>query len=208
MQTNWTVYYQKKSILPQFSRKITCNQIIKCLAKFIPKDKSLKVLELGGGNSCIAEFFCKTFNITNYHVIDNNDKGIRLFLKCNQQLNVDIQAFNEDVLTDNSHEEYDVSFSIGLIEHFKEDDLMSVVQKHFRYTKKGGIVLFAFPTGTFLYKFVRYFAELFKIWQFPDEMPLKFEKVHAIANKFGFIQYKYINWWILLTQRVCVYIKK
>jgi predicted SAM-dependent methyltransferase len=44
--------------------------------------------------------------------------------------------------------EADICFSVGLIEHFTEEDLPRVVSAHFDVVRPGGLVVISFPTPT------------------------------------------------------------
>jgi len=54
--------------------------------------------------------------------------------------------FNEDFLSFNPSEKYDVVFSFGFIEHFK--DLDAIIEKHINLVKPTGILIIACPNFT------------------------------------------------------------
>lgn len=83
-----------------------------------------------------------------------------------------------------------------------------MIERHFEFTKPGGIVLITFPTPTFLYRGIRGLAELFRLWIFHDERPLRFDEVETVCDRFGDRLHREINWWIGLTQGILVYRRK
>lgn len=67
-RTNWTEYYQrKKSFFSTYTQQFTLEKVLSCIDQSIgsePVDSS--IMELGGGNSCLAEEICNQRNISKY----------------------------------------------------------------------------------------------------------------------------------------------
>lgn len=197
--TDWTAYYRKrKSWFSRFTQQYT----IKELLTHIRDDAS--VLELGGGNSCFAEDICKKRKIIRYDIVDNNRLAVEMF----EQIGLNTPAakgylFN---LLDGmkGEERYDFVYSVGLIEHFQGSDIAKIIERHFEYCKPDGTVLITFPTPTRKYRLCRKCMELFGVWQFWDENPLKKEDVDNFIRKYGSIMECYINQKLPLTQMIVV----
>jgi cyclopropane fatty-acyl-phospholipid synthase-like methyltransferase len=102
----------------------------------------------------------------------------------------------------------DVVFSVGLIEHFNKEGTRKAVEAHFELVKDGGTVILFFPTPTLLYGFTRFLAELFRLWIFHDERPLRNEEVESYIEKYGTVIHRETIWPIFLTQSVLVVRKK
>lgn len=198
--TDWTSYYVTPSKIAEFTRRISRNKIHDTLSRH--SRQGLKsICELGGANSCFVESFLNTYELENYHVIDNNEFGLRL-LDEKYSANKVVTFQNADVLNLSEHEyQFDLVYSIGLIEHFTTKDTKKSIASHFTLCKSGGLVLIAFPTPTFLYRVIRSIAEFMGLWHFPDERPLEFNEVSGVFDDCGAeIIFTSINWKIGLTQ--------
>ncbi len=205
--TDWDQYYSKLACFAGFTRSITRSRLIGCLRPHMKTD-SVLICEYGGANSCIAESLCGTFSVSQYDVVDTNVYGLSLL----KQLDVKapLSGKEGDVLapSEEMRDMYDVVVSIGLIEHFAEDDTRRAVETHFYSCKPGGLVLLTFPTPTLLYRFIRRCAETGGFWNFPDEYPLHFDEVLANVATHGDVLHQSINWMIGLTQGIVLVRKR
>ena len=143
-ETDWTAYYkQKRNWISTYTQKFTLEKILQTINAYVSdKDSNgIKIVELGGGNSCFAKSICETQKVNTYNIIDNNDLAVKLFNK--QKIAAMIHSgFNQDLLKERadsySFPKYDFVFSVGLIEHFCEKDIGTIIRKHFEYCKPGG----------------------------------------------------------------------
>lgn len=163
------------------------------------------ICEFGGGDSCFYKLFRESFINANYSVFDNSINGVIYFNK--KYENVKTKAYNINILTDNINGNFDLVFSVGLIEHFNKEETKQICIKHFQSTKKGGIVLITYPTPTILYKITRGILERFNLWKFYDERPLLFNEVNNTCKKYGELKVRKLNVAILLTQEILIYKK-
>lgn len=208
--TNWDRYYEKPFATSTLTRRITTSKLISVIKRYTTNIKNgVKIIELGGANSCFYDALNKAFEPKLYSVLDNNIVGLDKFLQRvgNSEAT---KIINVDVLSENilKEENYDVVFSVGLIEHFSKENTKKAIRTHFDYLKDGGICIITFPTPTFLYKFVRKFLEIINVWIFHDERPLLFDEVISECEKHGEILHKSINWLTILTQGIIVMKKK
>lgn len=165
-------------------------------------------MELGGGNSCFAESLiglCKT-PVKSYSIIDNCEVAVNKF----KQMGLPGDAYLCDVTSKKSMEKienrYDVVYSIGLIEHFRNKDIRQIIEAHFELCKKNGIVLISVPTPTLQYFCVRKLMEKLGVWQFPDEKPIRFEEIKDCFCEKDIVSKK-INYKLPLTQLMIIAIK-
>ncbi|MEO8637377.1 MAG: class I SAM-dependent methyltransferase [Candidatus Taylorbacteria bacterium] len=200
-QTDWDRYYNKPYKTASFTRKITGRVLLKTVKRFYTSD-TLSIIELGGGNSCFCDLLMEKFNVERYDIVDSNQLSINLARNKSDR----IHAHLDNVLTikPESLGKADLVYSVGLIEHFSIENTKKAIETHFALVKDGGLVMITFPTPTFLYKTIRYFAELFRMWIFHDERPLQFDEVAETCIKNGEIVYRKIIWPILLTQYIVV----
>lgn len=203
--TDWDKYYSKPYKTASFTRKITEHKIINLMKKHIEDKKTVIIAELGGANSCFFESINNEIKPVEYHIIDNNQLGLDKFKKrIGQMLNVKLHNLDIINLQFKLEKKPNVVFSVGLIEHFSENNTKKAIEAHFDILNDGGIVLITFPTPTILYKIIRFGAELLKLWIFHDERPLSLEEVVSIIENYGQVLHKSITWSVLLTQGVIV----
>lgn len=196
--TDWDDYYQKRGSIAKIARAITKRKLVKTLMPYL--DPQLSICEMGGANSCVMETLCSSFNVANYHIADSNQYGLSLLPASSAQTPVSSQLRNILIDNDSKLEQFDLVFSIGLIEHFDNDDTFLAIKSHIDACKPNGIILITFPTPTLPYKLIRKSAEIGNIWRFPDERPLKFDEVLAGLSGNCDVLHQSINWLIGLTQ--------
>lgn len=212
--TDWTAYYtQKRSWISTYTQQFTFRIIKNTIDKYILRNHqkiALQVAELGGGNSCFAEQLCKTVHIDTYDIFDNNALSIELFNKIGLSVNNShgnlINLLDDNNTSKNTY--YDFVYSIGLIEHFKGNDIKTIINRHYDYCKPHGIVLVSFPTPTKKYLFIRKCMELLGVWQFHDEEPLHYEDVQKYFESRGEVLAHFINSKLPLTQMIVIAKKK
>ena len=196
--TDWTAYYQRTPSYTKITRSISTRKIIGVLKAEAARDP-IDICELGGANSCFVDDICSQIDVSAYHVVDMNAFGLSLLEK--KSPNCRLTYEQGDVLASyDGSRQFDVVYSVGLIEHFAPADTKRAIASHFQRCKNGGLVLITFPTPTPLYRTIRAFAEAAGKWSFPDERPLQFDEVRTACVPFGTVVHESINWPILLTQ--------
>ncbi len=204
--TDWTKYYQKKkSWVSSFTQRYTLQRILDAIDKYTEHKEGLDICELGGGNSCFCEKLCKKVKVYSYDIIDSNPLAVKLFK------NIEMNAKSHDGICrdllldkDSGKSEYNFVYSIGLIEHFRGDDIRTMIKRHFEYCRDGGIVLITFPTPTRKYLFIRKMMEFLGVWQFHDEKPILYNEVSECFEQYGTVVEHYINRRLPLTQEVVI----
>lgn len=204
-KTDWTKYYEKKkSWFSTFTQKYTLQKIMDAFDKYIKTDLDIRICEMGGGNSCFAGEICEEEFVCTYDIIDSNELAVRLF----DELELNAKKHNgycRNLLIDNTgNADYDFVYSIGLIEHFRNEDIRTIISRHFEYCKWGGIVFITFPTPTKKYILVRKCMELLGVWQFHDEKPICYEEISDCFETHGVVLEHFINRKLPLTQEVVI----
>jgi hypothetical protein len=201
--TNWDEYYDATVPTAHLTRAYTLGWLKRqILQQSRALGRPVEIIEFGGGNSCFAEGLLKGVPISRYHVVDLNQKSLRLFSerlagKTDAQLSVtrtDLLTATPDIPP------ADVVFSVGLIEHFDVAGTATVAGRHFEVVRPGGLVVVTAPTPTLLYRGVRGLAELTGQWKFPDERPLKWPELRKIGEGRGSLVKAEILWPLMLTQ--------
>lgn len=205
--TDWESYYSKsKSPVSTFTQRFTENYLINVLKKH--NVSCTKIMECGGGNSCFASSLCEQIHPVKYDIIDNCEISI---VKSRSNPSIS-NAYNINLLNEISDkhmlEYYDMVYSVGLAEHFSDDERKIIIENHFKLCKKGGVVLITVPTPTFKYKVVRKCMEFLHVWQFFDERPLYLQNLQLEMETYGEILDAGINYKLPLTQAVVVARKK
>lgn len=194
--TDWEAYYKEQP--PQIilrGRKRNENLLV----SIIKHTKIKNAAEFGGANSKIAERFSHEFNLKEMLIVDSNKYGLKI-TKENDIKN--LKTLYANVFDIDIKNKYDLVYSIGLIEHFSEEGTRDCIIKHIEATRKGGYVLLAFPTPTLQYQILRFGFEVFGLWRFFDERPLKLEEVIKVLEPYGEIEKVTINYKMLMTQGI------
>ena len=207
--TDWTRYYEKPFVTAHITRRITAHRIAKMVLAAGGLPDSHHIIELGGGNSSFCDYLyspspCQPgFPDCFYTVVDSNPRGVKLF-QSKHPRSSSYKAVCADILTMDtaSFEPADLVFSVGLVEHFPEEQTKIAIRRHFELAKPGGLVQITFPVPTSSYRLIRRAAEKLGIWQFPDERPIKLEDAVALCAEHGEIIAKQLNRAILLTQGI------
>lgn len=201
-QTDWNRYYSSPLPTAYWSRAVIRKHLLRMFKKADIRE-NFSIAELGGGGSCFCEMIRKKFKIKNYTVYDSCQLGLNEFLKKNP----DCKTISTDLLQWTPVEKYDLVFSVGLIEHFSPEHTALLIRKHFEMTKDGGCVILFAPTPTLIYRVTRSIAELFRLWQFPDERPLKKEELRKTADQCGTYLKGYTIYTNFLSQYAVIYRK-
>lgn len=197
--TDWDAYYRKPASTAAVTRRISAAKILRTLAPHLA-ERSVRICELGGGNSCFIDSFLRLANVIKYDVVDLNAHGVRL-LQDRFPSDPRVSARVGDALEiEPGLGQYDIVYSVGLIEHFDPQGTAKCIDAHFCLCRPGGAVLVTFPTPTPPYNAIRKFAEILGIWRFPDERPLAFDEVVGVCSRHGTVTHCSINWAIGLTQ--------
>jgi hypothetical protein len=197
--TDWNSYYSKPYKTATYSRKITAKRLVKVFLKIREKlQRPISVAEWGGANSCFFETIKKEVSPVSYSILDNNPLGLDFFRKrIGTAFGTVVEA---DVLNFQGTEQFDLVYSVGLIEHFAPKDTWKSVEAHWSLVKRGGYMVLFFPTPTWLYRIVRQFAEWLGLWIFHDERPIKPEEIIRQLPLNAVLEDQFIIWPIFLTQ--------
>lgn len=201
--TDWNAYYEKRPGLARFTRRVTERALIDCLQRYsVPRPV---LAELGGAASCVFDAIRERLVPREYHVVDNNELGLRLLT---QRVGEQAIVHKGNVLELDLALQVDTVVSLGLIEHFDVEGTRKVLMAHLRLLKPNGIAVISFPTPTLLYRTTRAVAELAGKWIFHDERPLWTKEVAAAVADHGEVLHERLVWPIFLTQTMLVIRKR
>ena len=77
-RTDWEAYYRRPFPASWLTRQIFARHLLKAIADYRPDATSLRVLEIGGGNSCFLPALFERFHIERYTIIDSCQLGVDL----------------------------------------------------------------------------------------------------------------------------------
>ena len=147
----WENYWDNREISPKKKRQsLLIIELLDLISQKLPKVKGLNILEIGGGSGEYLLHLVKT-NRYNAHSLDysaiGNEQTLRSFSKAMET----VVVYERDLFGQNLDlPRFDIVFSLGLIEHFENTDL--IVQKHLEFVKPGGILLLGVPNYAGIYK--------------------------------------------------------
>ncbi|MBI2686808.1 MAG: glycosyltransferase [Acidobacteria bacterium] len=201
--TDWSSYYKSVPPTAKITRRYTANIILDSIRAhgFDCGGGRVRILEFGGANSCFLEAIVRRCRPREYHVADTNPYGLEL-LRARPTAGAELHVHQADILKDTIPGEFDLVFSIGLIEHFDAEQTAECITAHFHHVKRGGMVLISFPTPTLLYRITRGFLEAVGLWKFPDERPLRAGEVLQSIEGTGTVLFQKTLWPLLLTQHM------
>ena len=204
--TDWDHYHKKVAATARRTRKYTTKVLVDAMKRYASPsagNQELSILEIGGANSCFLDRILADIGPRQYDVVDTNAYGLSL-LEQKAGSDARIRLHQESVLGLKMEAQADIVFSVGLIEHFDAPQTRQAALAHFDLLRPGGAAIITFPTPTLLYRITRGLAEMFGIWQFPDERPLQPAEVLAAVRERGDVLVSKTLWPLILTQTLVV----
>lgn len=202
-RTDWKRYYESPFPASVLTRAVVRAHLLRLIGKS-GLNGGFSVAEFGGGGSSFCGAVKKRFRPAEYTVYDSCRDGIAAFLRRNPS----DRAVCMDLLKSAPEKEYDLVFSVGMIEHFPPEETAELVRRHFEAAKPGGYVILLFPTPTVLYRLTRRIAESCGLWSFPDERAVEPEEVRKTADLYGEFLEGYVIRANILSQYAVLYRKE
>jgi putative flippase GtrA len=208
--TDWDRYYRTVPPTAKLTRRYTTRALLSAIERHArPQQRPrMRIVELGGANSCFAEDMLEAWPSVTYHVVDSNRFGIDLF-RTRFAGDPRCSAEHGDVLrlagAEPGGRRFDLVYSVGLVEHFDVTGTAAVVRAHFTLAAPLGTVVMSFPTPTLLYRSTRRALEVAGLWRFPDERPLQLREVlEAVPEGWHPVDGR-VLWPLVLTQQLIVF---
>ena len=120
--------------------KLQCKYFKKNYLRFLPKDVTAKILELGSGMGHFYSFLLK-YGYNNYEGIDLSDENISYIKK---YINPNVTIHRKDMiqfLNDADEDCFDVVIFNDVIEHLTKEEIFKVMDGVKKVLKKGGVFL-------------------------------------------------------------------
>ena len=154
----------------------------------------LKVIEIGAGAGTNSALMAKRG--ANVAVLDYSKNAInqsRIFFERNR-LKADFIEQDALSLTNNLLNQYDISMSFGLTEHFQGHERLLINKAHFDVLKKGGIAFISVPNRwNPPYRIYKFLAEATGRWTVGEEYPYDRGEFKKICKDINGIEYCFIG---------------
>lgn len=125
------------------SEALFFDEITRIFDQFLPADRRLSVLELGGAPGQWLVYLYKKFGYK-IHALDNSTVGVQKTQENFQILGIPGTAAVGNIFDHTlGRTDFDVVYSLGLIEHFT--DPLPVVEAHLRFLRAGGVLVIGCP---------------------------------------------------------------
>jgi SAM-dependent methyltransferase len=142
----WEDYWEKWSLpaeIRESKQDLYQNEILRVFDSYLPKDRGLSVLEIGGAPGQYLVYMHKRFGYE-VNCVDYTDVGCKKTKENFDLLHISGQVYQADIFSDERVlPQFDIVYSLGFIEHFS--DLNTVIEKHLRLVKPGGTLLIGTP---------------------------------------------------------------
>jgi SAM-dependent methyltransferase len=149
---SWETYWKEKPDVIEIRKKkhqLFLNEILTVFDKNLPVNENYHALEIGGAPGKYLMYLVKNFKY-HAHSLDYSKIGNEQTKKYFAASAIPVEVYERDLFLDNKDlPKFDIVFSLGLIEHFENPEL--VVSKHVELLKPGGILLLGVPNLTGIY---------------------------------------------------------
>jgi SAM-dependent methyltransferase len=143
---HWDGYWEKARALPievKPGEHSATTAIIEVIDRHVAAPAPLSVVEIGGAPGGYLAHLWRTFG-HDVCALDNSEVGVELTRRNFDLLGIPGRVLHRDLFaTDEPVPQFDVVYSLGLIEHFA--DTASVVAAHLAYVKPGGRLIIGCP---------------------------------------------------------------
>jgi SAM-dependent methyltransferase len=142
----WDDYWQKYQLpleMKKSNHNLYLNEILKTFDRHFPGNENLTVLEIGGSPGQYLAYLHRTHG---YYVncLDYSPIGCQKTKENFALLDIKGEVYEADLFLENSNiPKFDIVYSLGLIEHFS--DLNLIIEKHLNFLKPGGILVIGAP---------------------------------------------------------------
>lgn len=186
-QGEWSNYISKLEALPALTYEWEV-EFFDLMLGYV-RDNN-RVVELGCSNARWVKLLMNNKKNVEGHGVDMNSEGF---------IYGDIKYYASDVRkTQLESDRFDIVFSIGLIEHFKDSDLEQILNEHVRIAGKEGLIIISVPTlNYFSLNFAKIkMMELLKIYKGPKHFHITAKQIASIltARNCKIMDVKYLGW--------------
>ena len=151
------------------------------MAETTGKLESARLLEVGCGSARTLHYLNQTYTKSSCYALDLSPQAIDVVREISPGFLTGVASATELPLVKDS---FDVSFSIGLIEHFTREVAAQMVSEKIRVTRPGGLVGIVVPWQSSVYNLIVRKA-FGKHWPFGDENPFHRRELAEFMGQLG-----------------------
>jgi SAM-dependent methyltransferase len=180
----WAIHASKNDFFHRFLwlvRFLFSSAYARHIAKATGKLRSAKLLEIGCGSARTLHYLEQTYEASECYALDLSPQAIHLVRSINPKFQVAISDAFSLALESG---QIDVSFSIGLIEHFTREQAGQIVSEKIRVTRTGGMVAIMVPWQSSVYNLVVRKA-FGRHWPFGHENPFHRRELAEFMEQLG-----------------------
>jgi SAM-dependent methyltransferase len=151
------------------------------MAQSTGKLKSVRLLEVGCGSARTLHYLDQIYDKSKCYALDLSPKAIDVVRQISPDFYTGVASAIELPLAKDT---FEVSFSIGLIEHFTREMAAQMVSEKIRVTRPGGLVGIVVPWESSVYNLILRKA-FGKHWPFGEENPFHRRELTLFMEKLG-----------------------
>ncbi|MEI7845810.1 MAG: class I SAM-dependent methyltransferase [Chloroflexota bacterium] len=185
----WAIHASKNDIFHRLLwliRFLFSSTYAKYIARETGELKSAKLLEIGCGSARTLHYLDRIYGTCECYALDLSPQAIYLVRSINPQFHT---AIADAFLIPLNTNQLDISFSIGLIEHFTREQAGQIVNEKIRVTKPEGMVAVMVPWISSIYNLIVRKA-FGKHWPFGHENPFHRKELELFLSKLGLTDIK------------------
>jgi ubiquinone/menaquinone biosynthesis C-methylase UbiE len=180
----WAIHASKNDFFHRFLwlvRFLFSSAYARHIAQATGKLSSAKLLEIGCGSARTLHYLDQTYESCKCYALDLSPQAIHLVRSINPKFETAISdAFSLPLESG----QIEVSFSIGLIEHFTREQAGQIVSEKVRVTKTDGHVAIMVPWESSVYNLIVRKA-FGRHWPFGDENPFHRQELALFMKQLG-----------------------
>lgn len=178
----WAIHATREDLFHKLLWRIRflfCSKYAQLIARYTDRLASAKLLEVGSGSARTLHYLETHYGNSTCYALDLSSPAIRLVREISPEFHAGVaNAFNLPL----SPDDFDVCFSIGLIEHFTRDEAAQMVNEKIRVTRPGGTVGIVVPWQSSVYNLI--IRKAFgRHWPFGDENPFRRNELEKFMGK-------------------------
>lgn len=156
--------------------------------------QGLKVLEIGSGVGSVSALFAQRGAAVT--LMDYSEHALNMSKDYFERNSLTANIILQDALKipPDLHNQFDVSLSFGLTEHFLGADRIAINQAHFDVINNTGMTFILVPNKhNPPYRLCKFIAELFRFWKVGEEYPYSRKELKKICRTIGVSEFFFMG---------------
>jgi SAM-dependent methyltransferase len=166
----WAVHGVRADLLNELvwrARFLFTRAYARRIARYASPSKTAKLLEVGSGSARTLHYLGPSYDTCLSYALDFSAQAVKVVRKISPEFHIAMaDAFALPIRAD----EFDVCFSIGVIEHYSRERAAQMVAEKIRVTRPGGTIGIVVPWQNSVYNLIVRKA-FGKYWPYGEENP-------------------------------------